>query len=309
MADLDPGTGRLISEPKRVNQRSVGNANGRLAWLPDGKSLSYWNRANARTTLVVHTLATGEERELWDQADPHVASNATSGYAGWFSDGRSLMSLERKGRTIIFRRLESRTLRILATWTVPDIPGLITGVFSHDLMTLFFARAGDETAPCDGDDNCAHAIMARSLETGKDWELFRINDTPLKFALSPDGHKVALITFHNRSAQYSLLISPAGGGNPREIHRGKDPLDGALVWTADGRHVLAFRNEAGHAAIWSFPASGGSPERSVVSVGVNGYSAATISPNGGQIAFVAGDYEKRELWVMAGLLRKSPGKR
>lgn len=78
-AGLDPATGKLTTEPTRVNQRAVGNSWGRVARLPDGKALSFWNRQPV-PALVIHALATGQEREVWGGK----SGRTSTGYAGWF---------------------------------------------------------------------------------------------------------------------------------------------------------------------------------------------------------------------------------
>jgi hypothetical protein len=101
LAGLDPATGKLTSEPQRVNQRAVGNSWGRIAWLPDGKSFS-----------------TGDEREIWGGK----SGRPVSGYTGWFPDGDDLMSSKPTGESYVFSRVDSRTGATKATWTVPRLP-------------------------------------------------------------------------------------------------------------------------------------------------------------------------------------------
>lgn len=290
LANLDPATGRVTSEPRRINRQGIGNAWGRIAWLPDGKSLSFWEKRNERDVLVVHTLATGEERELWDRAP-----GGGRDYTGWFPDGRSLMSVEGKGENRTWCRVDSLSRKTLATWTVPAIPLLwlrTPAIFtpSADRMTLFFAQLDQTTGPCP-EGICTYIISARSIETGKDREIFRTHDIPSNLAASPDGRQLAVLA---ADKDYALMIAPAAGGPPRDLYRGKDRLEGGLAWTADGKQVLAFRHEQRQAAIWSFPASGGPPEKSTPYVGIKGDCAA--SPDGTQIAFVGGGV-KREIWI------------
>src|SRR5262249_36015980 len=82
VAGLDPATGKLPSVTKRVNER-VGNSWGRVDWLPDGKSLSFWNREPKPDALVQHALATGEEHEIWGGKTRRLGQ----GNLGWFPDG------------------------------------------------------------------------------------------------------------------------------------------------------------------------------------------------------------------------------
>ncbi len=143
VAGLDPATGKLTSEPKRINQLAT-NSFGRVAWLPDGNSLSFWNKDSVGA-LVEHNLATGEEREIWGGK----SGRRGTGYTGWFPD-RTIMRWDRsqsKGKAWIFRREDSTTGEAQGTWTipVPDVGG--NPVFSPDLMTMYFWQQ-DSKVPC-----------------------------------------------------------------------------------------------------------------------------------------------------------------
>jgi Tol biopolymer transport system component len=299
LADLDPATGRITSQPKRVNEHGLGHSNGRIAWLPDGKSLSFWSTREGRPALVVHTLATGEERELWEQA----AGSGGRGYTGWFPDG-SLMAAQRNAQSVVYRRLDSRTLEAQATWTVPLVPSPAQAGFSRDLMTIFFAQK-DEAVPCEG-RICTYVMLARDLQTGKDRQICRFAAGAvgnLSRSVSPDGRDLAF-TIQNQDHRL-VMIAPTAGGPPREIYRDEDLYRvGATVdWTQDGSRVLAFYDGGhGNGELWSFPVKGGPPERSALHVGANATISlnSAVSPDGTQFAFVGGG-RKPEVWVMPSL--------
>ena len=286
VAGLEAASGKLTSEPERVNQRSIGNSEGRVAWLPDGKSLSFFNNRSGMRPLVVHTLATGEERDV-----PGVA-----GYPGWFLDG-SLMSRQNSGGTVTFRRVNTRTGETQATWTVPALPSGASGVgFSPDLITWYFQKR-DDAAPCEG-ANCTHVMLARDLETGRDREIFRITAVNLgSVSVSHDGRSLAFRV--GTGAGYVVMVAPTAGGPPRELGRLPDDhvFITATAWTPDGGHVLALRFPNSRGEVWSIPAGGGLPEKSTLGMGV---SSPAVSPAGTQVAFV-GTNTLGEVWVMTGL--------
>ena len=290
VADLDPVSGKLASEPKRVNERAPGKSWGRLAWLPDGKSLSFWNRRDGRDALIVHTLATGEERELWT-AD---GSGGNPGYAGWFPDG-SLMSMEKSGRNRILHRVDGLTLETRATWTIPDWDS--PPAFSRDLMTAYFVRK-DAAVPCNG-AACLYVMVARDIETGRDKELFRLEAVDLGGqSVSPDGRDLAFVAMPRNERGTSgraLMIAPIDGGMPRELWRGPGSLT-FTTWTQDGTHVLASSARSGEEGVWSFPVKGGPPEKSRVHMHVNG----VVSPDGKRIA-LAGTELTSGIWVVTGI--------
>ncbi len=291
VAGLDPATGKLTSEPRRVNDRAVGNSWGRIAWVPDGRSLSFWNRSPFNA-LVIHTLATGEERELWRNG---------AGYAGWFPTGRSLMSHSgiNGGQTVTFRRIDGETGAVQASWTVPGLPpGAANVTFPSDLMTLFFSRK-DDIAPCDG-NRCTFVMFGRDLATGKDREIFRNKGFFNNVSISRDGRQMAFTTI-DRDGQ-ALMVVPTAGGAPREIYRRtEDRRLRGTDWTPDGSFVVAMCGPS-PGSIWSIPTRGGSPVRSPLRMRPSEKPA--ISPDGRQIAFVGGS-NTSEIWVMTGLFKKN----
>ena len=296
VAELDPATGKLTSAPKRINQR-VGNSWGRVAWLPDSKSLSFWNR-DPNSALVEHALATGEEREIWGGKTGHPGR----GYTGWFPDGRTLMAGGGRppdGQPMVFRRVDSRTGEEQANWKVGGLPlGATIAGYSPDLMTMYYSRK-DETIPCDR-NRCTYVMAARDIETGRDREVFRMKAIALRdSSISSDGRQMAFIAMDEH--EQLLMAAPTAGGPPREIYRVSDnPPLRATAWTLDGGHILAFRGPAPRGAIWSFPTNGGTPEESQVQV--RPAEMPAVSPDGTQIAFV-GYNNSKEVWVMTGLFK------
>ncbi len=297
VAGLDPASGKLTAEPRRVNERAVGNSWGRVAWLPDGKSLSFWNRKPI-AALVVHTLATAEVREIWGGKSGRTGP----GYSGWFQDGNSLMSVARQpdGQPWVFSRVDSRTGDVQATWTVAGLPVDSDSWFSPDLMTMFFVRK-DEAVPCEG-ARCTYALVARDIQTGRDREIVRHSANRLwGTSISSDGRNVAFIARDPLGT--SIMIAPSAGGPSREIYRGtNDGYFWSTAWARDGGHLLALHNQAPMPGgeLWSFPAKGGPPEKSPLRVRPSEKPA--VSPDGTQIAFVGGS-AKSEVWVMTGLLK------
>jgi Tol biopolymer transport system component len=293
VAGLDPATGKLTSEPRRVNERAIGNSWGRIAWLPDGKSLSFWN-GKPIAAFVVHTLATGEVREIWGGK----SGRPIRGCTGWFPDGRSLMSRDGDGnKTLVFRRMDSKTGEAQATWTVPGLPSGASplAVYSPDLMTMYFWRK-DEAVPCEA-TKCTYVMLARDLETGRDREIFRINAGLWGVSISPDGRDVAFTTWDG-PAQL-IMVAPTAGGPPREIYRTDGVGFTGTTWAQDAGHVLAFRGaDGGGGAVWSIPTKGGSPEKSPLRIKPS--ETPAVSPDGTQIAFVGGK-RTSEIWVMTGL--------
>jgi len=284
VASLDPASGVLTSEPKRVNERGVGNSTGRISWLPDGRSLSFWSNRNERNVLVLHSLSTGEEEDLRNQQPGQQGW----GYTGWFPDGHTTMSWQISGQTLKFRRDNPRTGEVLANWSVPNSLGGMQGAtISPDLMTIYFGRT-DEKVACETGPDCSMVILARSIETGQDREMARTVARMIMLpTISPDGREIAFI--RGKGGKRSVMVAAVSGGEPRELYRDGDGEISyrGLAWTKDGKHVLAFSSERGREAVFSLPVEGGPPQKSPVHVRLSSPGTA-ISPDGRQIAFVGG---------------------
>jgi Tol biopolymer transport system component len=291
VAGLDPASGKVTSEPQHVNERTPGQS-WVPRWLPDGKSVSYWSRRNGRDAFVVHTLATGAERELWS-IDVEVGG---PGCLGWFPDG-SLLQNEVNGQKEILRRLDSQTMQVRASWTVPDFSRNLRAkdlAFSRDMMTAFFPRK-DEAARCDA-GTCTYVILARDFETGRDREVVRLQATSLTdLSLSPDGREVAFIA--GTRTGLAVMAAPTAGGAPRELYRGPNGLTTTL-WTQDGAHVLVFSHTQSGSDAWSIPVKDGAPEKTSLRLSPGN---AAVSPDGTQIAFAAGRGGEG-VWAITGLV-------
>lgn len=289
VAGLNGETGTLTSEPRRVNEVAIGNSWGRVAWLTDGKSLSFWHRA-PMNALVVHTLATREERELWNRR------TLPRGLGGWFPDGKSLMSQQLSEKALVFRRMDGKTLEVQATWTTRPLPeGVIfdhQAEYSPDLMTLYYSRRDAcTTAPC------SSSLMARSVTTGQDQEVLRLDSgLPTRIIVSPDGSNLAFRIGGDR-----LMVVPTKGGAPREVFRRgqKEGWFTGMAWSRDGKRILAFHRTQLGGELLSIPVDGGPVHSSPIKVTPSEQPA--VSPDGTQIAFVGGNW-KSEIWMLTGLL-------
>ncbi len=300
LANMEPATGKLTSEAKPVNQHAIGKSWGSIAWLPDGKSVSFSSRREGRDAVVVHTLATAEERELWTY---EIGGGPVR--VGWFPDG-SLMTRVVSGRNWVFRRVNGDSGEVLATWTIPA-PLLQGGAvwIAAELMTVFFARK-DESVPCEG-NKCTWALAARNIENGRDSEICRLNGVRVTaLVASPNGRDVVFITREDQQTgapKQSLMVVPSAGAAPRELYNTGAGmlLANVIAWTPDGSRVLAIWLKDNEEAVWSFPAKGGPPETSPLHMPISASGSAAVSPDGTRLAFVGSIARGGEIWVMPGL--------
>jgi DNA-binding winged helix-turn-helix (wHTH) protein/Tol biopolymer transport system component len=115
------------------------------------------------------------------------------------------------------------------------------------------------------------------------------NDPVLSAAISPDGKYLAF------SDKNGLFLRVLASGETQSVAIADGLRTGSITWFPDGNRLLATRGKwpGNPPALWSLSAIGGSP-RKLIDDGEQG----AVAPDGSQIAFVRGDYEHQEIWLM-----------
>ena len=126
--------------------------------------------------------------------------------------------------------------------------------------------------------------------------------------LSPDGRYVAVWRVNGNEATRpawstaTVLLIPTDGGEPRELLRSA-PTDEVfrvhLAWGPGGRSLLAQKNTAGGAQLWSVPIDGG--ERRKLDLSFSNAVGMRVHPDGRQVAYVDGE-NKNEVMVLENFL-------
>jgi Tol biopolymer transport system component len=298
VAALDSGTGAVLSPPAPLSPRFVG-WNRSPDWSADGRSVAFVSQRDPFSgpvgslggTIVVRSLATGEEREV----APRSAS--VGGTVRWSPDGRSFLTggVDAEGHEGLYT-LSATTGE--ATLVVPrEPPGFVQfPVWASDGKGLFYLR----TTP-----DAVNRLRFRDLTTGEDREVLSRGTNNV--ALSPDGRSLAVRLGDAGDKASVLAIVPAGGGEPRELLRLTRPdllpPWGGLAWTPDGRYVL-FARTTEHSGgqpfeLWRIRAEGGTPQKT--GIAVEGLRHLRVHPDGERIVFNAGHIQ-HEVWVLEGFL-------
>ena len=151
-------------------------------------------------------------------------------------------------------------------------------------------------------------VWVRKVESGVDTQVTRADRAVLSFAWSPDGQTMAFTAIvpaalvprlrSLREGYVQLFVIPAGGGAPRQISSGEMDVTGAPAFMADGRSVLAAREDGG---IYAIGMAGGAARRLTAQAGRNEHPLP--SDDGSRIAWLARDskspgYAIRKIWVM-----------
>ena len=298
VAALDADTGAVLSPPAPLTQRFVG-WNRSPDWSADGRSVAYASQRESSPrsvgwmggTIVVRSLASGEEREM----APRLA------YWGllvrWSPDGRSFLVVGRntKGQSGIFAVNATTGEATLAVRQDP--PGYVQfPAWSSDGKGLFYLRTTTEAS---------NRLYARNLETGEDRVVFAPSTN--NAALSPDGRSMVVRLNQPGDPTSVLAIVPVGGGEARELLRVMQPNAfppwGGLAWTPDGKYVL-FTQTTGDSPqqpfeLWRVPVGGGAPQKT--GIAMQGLRHLRVHPDGERIVFGAGQI-KDETWVLENFL-------
>jgi serine/threonine-protein kinase len=164
--------------------------------------------------------------------------------------------------------------------------------WANDSTTVLFARRGV-------------GLFALDVESRKERQLFDFPSEGIRgftnapaFKLSPDGRMLA----------YSANRPKSGGGNEIVLRvktigqPGRDLVAGPVWmedWTADGNILFTRAEEKQVRALWSVPASGGTPVR--LGAQAHGLRMVSVHPSGRRIVFTAG-MPGSELWSLANFL-------
>jgi Tol biopolymer transport system component len=304
MAELDVGTGEVISPPNVVRSRYMGS-NDRPALSHDGKYLAYvserssvpYPRALGSWVITIRSLETGEEREI----PLRLASLGRRAMLSWSPDGKSLLmpasdAEDQSGLYLI-------DVHTGAASPVVQTPGETTvwaAAWSRDGNTVYYSRLAIYGG--------ASQVVAHELETGSERELYPGGANAL--AVSPDGMQLALIEYVGSPSRAQLLILPIDGGEPRELLAAPGYYDvvdwhAGLSWLPDGSGLLygkiARQGSSAVRELWCMSVVGGGSRKIDLAM-EGGVWDVRLHPDGRRIAFAGGSPFEWEVWVMENLL-------
>ncbi len=294
VATLDFEAGKVLAKPAKESSRFEGSNFGPF-WSPDGNYLAYASQRSAVEgyVLVIRSVETGEERDISPESlrmgGAHIHAPR------WSPDGSSiLVAAEGKGVSGHFL-VDAQTgdfTPVAQSWreTEKATSGPAWPVFSKDGKQIYYVRD--------------RSIMAQSLETGRERELYRAKSYINRLACSPDGRRLAFFGSSKVVAPTVVLTIPVSGGEPRVLYTLKEGIrfhgGVGISWTPDGRHVIVGRSHDPDKPdeLWSIPATGGEPRKLNLGFKVKHMS---LHPDGRRIAFTVGEYTS-EVWAMENFL-------
>ena len=288
------------------------NSNNAPAWSPDGGRLAYLsrrgsNRASAAGALVIHSVVTGEARDVPTQIP--VADQAS-----WFPDGRSVLVASREpadGRWSFYRvDVTTGDAQLLLRSKGFGLPGRRPQV-SPDGQAIVYADRG-----VGGDAGAQVARLMRfDIASGQEAELKKIDGHEgyfTSFAISPDGAEVAYLRFENAGRWSILEVMPQRGGESRELFRENNSTGSryaGLGWTPDKRYIIVTRTTGTGASMrtsfWKVPVAGGAAEEMGISA-PGAIRFPSLHPKGGRIAFAGtGGGSEPAIWMIENFLPRS----
>ena len=292
---MDPGTGEIISSPKKAALPGEGR-NSEPAYSPDGKHMVYTRipmSDNRPNSLCIYSLETGEERKYPLKVE--VVNPK------WARDGHTIFltgKYEFHHFGLYKVDVQTGTLTPISTDKPRDIAfgSFFIGSF-HDGKSFIYQHINVKS-------NLTRVFM-RSFEDGTEKEIYRLpHRLGLNASLSPDGQWLAFVS---REKKRTLRIMPATGGEPRELykfeHFGGHPT--ALTWTADEKHILFSLSERKRGlptSIWRIPVAGGEPQD--LGFEMKFFDNISAHPDGQHFAFSSygTEYRPSEVWVMENFL-------
>jgi len=277
VAELDPATGKVVSQPAQASRRLVG-ANTWPEWSPDGKLLAFvTNRtpgAGDLLALSILSLETGKQEDLF----PRMTWMSR---LRWSPDGRSLLANGRdeRGRGGLYR-IDVKTGEVSSVVQSKDQIFPRQSAWSPDGRTTYYMGGG--------------GIIARDLSTALERQ---IRSGASDFALSPDGRSMAVPRVDVATKSSVMEIVALEDGRSRELFReaGSGAFGHGFCWTADGRFLLWSRDRGAKRELWRTAIENG--ESQPLGLAMEALSEVRAHPDGRRIAFAAGEFHA-EIWAM-----------
>ena len=292
--DLATGT---AGKPVRTTKRYEG-MNGFAAWSLDGRKLAWFGQKRGDNfsggAMVIRDLATGHERTI---TAPEQAVQNTA--PEWLSDNRSLMYRADDSGKQVLMRMDTETSE---TSRISDGRPIWNSTLSRDGKTLYFVNQKEGE------------IIALDTQTGVGKQVASIPGQimPRSLALSPDEKSMAYVVQYRREENGELSIEGSSinlvdltTGQFRVFKRfGKNELvvgwsRRPLLFTPDGKGLLATSGADKLNYIRLFPLSGGEEKRLVQSAGF--LRDASVSPDGKSIAYTERTTQS-DLWALENFL-------
>jgi len=310
VAAIDHAAG---SKPSSMAVERFTNGNDLPVFSPDGRQFAYYSRRGAalgrgRRALMIHTVATGHDREVPAAIEPFDGLS-------WFPDGGALLvatrEMEKPG--FAFHRVDVNTGESSLLVRSSEIPagyGMTTRrpVVAPDGSAIFFA---DDPAGAEHKGAGATLLRRYDLRSQQLRDVARTSSPDVQitsFAISADGNHIAYWKSDGPGRENILEIMPASGGPPRELLKDRDmgaSRFNGVAWTPDNRYVVFVRagDQPRQSALWKVPVGGGPAEP--MNIEVSGtLRFPNLSPDGSRVLFAVGGQTEPAIWTLENFITK-----
>lgn len=253
----------------------MGGLSGGIRYSPEGKRVLY---TTSTKSVLIRSLTDGSEFTMLPQM-------SRIGRIEWGADGNSLLisGATSNGPEGVYQvALRSGVASLLfpgkSIWLLAVAP---------DGATVYY-RAYNA------------GVVARDLKAGSERKLVDVPNATFDLKISRDGKKLAVVGFRG------LRIVDVVNGRVDTLYQPADPEASTNPafhggdWSADGQRFFVMAGVDNHhrTELWTFPVSGGQPERQGVSAD---YRGVWVSPDGTQLATVRWK-QILQLWALENFL-------
>ncbi len=299
VAELDAAL-RVTQPPALVSERFL-NSNNRGAWSRDGRYLAYYSFRGAESdwarsaTLVIRTMATGEERDI----DLHlkVPIHSFAAPPRWFPDGQSVLVVavrpQQAGYGYYRVDLATGKTDLLHHTTRLEIAGIEPDL-SPDGETIFYGRENHGTTE----------LMRFDIESRRETRICAA-DHLVSPTVSPDGTQLAYLQAG------AIQVLPVSGGDARLVYRapGIATDQSTVVWMPDQKNLLFVQSpgfgERDRHVLWRVPLDGSKPEEVGIRRTGGHPFVPQVHPDGRHIAFESHEGTGPEVWTLENFLPRS----